>query len=364
MTSMTTRPNDVLTTIEPDNEADCTQRFLRRDPRTREYMLRVLPTALRVFVPVFNTHLPLHLWYFVIISSPNMPGKAAEPVYPPKMPDFEKSLGAQAPTADNMPSKVELKKPSSDDADSSEVAEDKPEKEKEGGIKDYFASVNQSICAELDWLIDSEFSNTRTALTSSCTPSHSQAVLRLALLYLWWHWCSAHQQLPSAILRPVRATRSSSLPRSIISSSTSCICSLPASSSATWQHFAYVLRLPEPHAPWGRRFWRVCWGRKYGISTKKAMNLQRRRLRWVRDHPLHGIRSLTEALRRQSCQSRYCREIVYTRSKHLTFLLEIYCDTRCSVKACSHYHKHSASHCSDDSRMSQLWCTLEDLNCK
>ena len=79
-----------------------------------------------------------------------MPGKAAEPVYPPKMPDFEKSLGAQAPTADNMPSKVELEKPSSDDADSSEVAEDKPEKEKEGGIKDYFASVNQSICAELD----------------------------------------------------------------------------------------------------------------------------------------------------------------------------------------------------------------------
>jgi len=103
-------------------------------------MLRVLPTALRVFVPVFNTHLPLHLWYFVIISSPNMPGKAAEPVYQPKMPDFEKSLGAQAPTADNMPSKVELEKPSSDDADSSEVAEDKPEKEKEGGIKDYFAS--------------------------------------------------------------------------------------------------------------------------------------------------------------------------------------------------------------------------------
>lgn len=152
MTFMTTRPNDVLTTIEPDNEADCAQRFhlegrsrrcsfrLSRDFRTREYMPKVLPTALRVFVPVFNTHLPFHFWCFVIISSSNMPGKAAEPVYPPKMPDFEKSLGAQASTADNMLSKVELKKPSSDDANSSEVAENKPEKEKEGGIKDYFAS--------------------------------------------------------------------------------------------------------------------------------------------------------------------------------------------------------------------------------
>ncbi len=63
------------------------------------------------------------------------------------MPDVEKSLGAQPPTADNMPSKVEPKKPSSDDADSSEVAEDKPEKEKEGGIKDYFVSgESEHLC--------------------------------------------------------------------------------------------------------------------------------------------------------------------------------------------------------------------------
>ena len=54
------------------------------------------------------------------------------------MPDVEKSLGAQSPSADDIPSKVEPKEPSSDDADSSEVAEDKAEKEKGGGIKDYF----------------------------------------------------------------------------------------------------------------------------------------------------------------------------------------------------------------------------------
>ena len=70
-----------------------------------------------------------------------MSGKAAKPVYPPKMSDVEKSLGAQPPTADNMPSKVETpKRPSSDNADSSEVIEDKPGTEKKGGIKDYFVS--------------------------------------------------------------------------------------------------------------------------------------------------------------------------------------------------------------------------------
>lgn len=80
-----------------------------------------------------------------------MTENAAEPVYPPKIPDVvEKSLGAQPPTADNMPSKVEPKQPWSDDTDSSEVAEDKPEKEKKGGIKDYFVGVNQSIFAKLD----------------------------------------------------------------------------------------------------------------------------------------------------------------------------------------------------------------------
>lgn len=63
------------------------------------------------------------------------------------MPDVEKSLGAQSPTVDNIPSKVERKKPSSDDTDSSEVTEDKPEKEKEGGIKDYFVSrKSEHLC--------------------------------------------------------------------------------------------------------------------------------------------------------------------------------------------------------------------------
>lgn len=63
------------------------------------------------------------------------------------MPDVEKSLGGQPPTAGNMPSKVELKKSSSGDTDSSEVAEDKPEKEKKGGIKDYFVNgISEHLC--------------------------------------------------------------------------------------------------------------------------------------------------------------------------------------------------------------------------
>lgn len=69
-----------------------------------------------------------------------MAEKAAQSFYPPEMPDVEKSLGAQPPTVDNMPSQVEPKRLSSDDADSSEVAGDKPDKEKEGSIKDYFVS--------------------------------------------------------------------------------------------------------------------------------------------------------------------------------------------------------------------------------
>ena len=69
-----------------------------------------------------------------------MPKKAAESVYHPKMPDVEKSLGAQPPVADNMPSKIEPKTPFSDDADASEVVEDTSEKENEGDMKDYFVS--------------------------------------------------------------------------------------------------------------------------------------------------------------------------------------------------------------------------------
>lgn len=63
------------------------------------------------------------------------------------MGDVEKSLGAQPPTADPMPSKVKPKKPSSDDTGSSEVAEDKPEKKEEGGVKDYFVSgESEHLC--------------------------------------------------------------------------------------------------------------------------------------------------------------------------------------------------------------------------
>ena len=57
------------------------------------------------------------------------------------MADAEKSLGPQPPTAGNMSSMVEPEKVLlSDDSGSSEVAEDKPEKKKEGGVKDYFVS--------------------------------------------------------------------------------------------------------------------------------------------------------------------------------------------------------------------------------
>ena len=57
------------------------------------------------------------------------------------MTDVEKSLGAQPPTAGNMLSTVEPEKVLlSDDAGSSEVAEDESEKKKEGGVKDYFVS--------------------------------------------------------------------------------------------------------------------------------------------------------------------------------------------------------------------------------
>ncbi|TKA64596.1 hypothetical protein B0A55_10114, partial [Friedmanniomyces simplex] len=55
------------------------------------------------------------------------------------MTDVEKSLGAPPPPAAAVaPIKAELDKPSSNDAASSEVAEEKPEKEKKEGIKDFF----------------------------------------------------------------------------------------------------------------------------------------------------------------------------------------------------------------------------------
>lgn len=77
--------------------------------------------------------------------SPNTSGKESGLLYLPKTPDVEKSIGAesvgvQQPTADNLPSKLEREILSSDDAHSSEIAEDKQKKVKEGGMKDYFVS--------------------------------------------------------------------------------------------------------------------------------------------------------------------------------------------------------------------------------
>ena len=57
------------------------------------------------------------------------------------MADLEKSLGAQPPTPDNMPSKMAHRKPSSEGADETEQTENEPIKEKAGGFKDFLVSV-------------------------------------------------------------------------------------------------------------------------------------------------------------------------------------------------------------------------------
>ncbi len=56
------------------------------------------------------------------------------------MSDVEKSFQAPPQDVYNMPNEVWSKQPSSDDPDLSEIAEDKPETEKQGSIKDYFVS--------------------------------------------------------------------------------------------------------------------------------------------------------------------------------------------------------------------------------
>ena len=58
------------------------------------------------------------------------------------MADIEKSLGAQPPMVDDIPAKLADSKLSSDDAEVSEAAEEKPEKEKKGGFKDYIVSIH------------------------------------------------------------------------------------------------------------------------------------------------------------------------------------------------------------------------------
>ena len=63
------------------------------------------------------------------------------------MPDVEKSLGEQPPPADNIPNKVKPEEPSSDDADSFEIAENKPDEEKKSGVKDYFViGESEHLC--------------------------------------------------------------------------------------------------------------------------------------------------------------------------------------------------------------------------
>lgn len=57
------------------------------------------------------------------------------------MADVEKAVGAQPPlTTTNGPIEVEPKLAVSDDGKSSQEADDKPKKEKEGSLKDYFVS--------------------------------------------------------------------------------------------------------------------------------------------------------------------------------------------------------------------------------
>lgn len=66
------------------------------------------------------------------------------------MHDVEKSLGsesqplgAQPPVVDSLPTNFDHEKPSSDDAGDTKEAEEKTEKEKGGGFKDYFVSSHQ-----------------------------------------------------------------------------------------------------------------------------------------------------------------------------------------------------------------------------
>ena len=93
--------------------------------------------ALRLHLQSLYGCLPTSFAWLEIMPA-KMPVRTAAPVSTIAMSDVEKSLGAQPPTT--VPHKVETEKPLSDDQDSAEVAEEKPEKEKEGSIKDYFVS--------------------------------------------------------------------------------------------------------------------------------------------------------------------------------------------------------------------------------
>ncbi len=78
--------------------------------------------------------------------------KIAESVYSSDKSDVEKSLDASSSTAKNLLSQIELRKSSSNDANSSEIVEKKSAKENKDDIKNYFVS-NESdhlCCIELN----------------------------------------------------------------------------------------------------------------------------------------------------------------------------------------------------------------------
>lgn len=102
-----------------------------------------------------------------------------------KMPDAEKRLDEQRSAVADIPDKAKSQEPSPYDAKSSGEAEAAAEKKSEGSVRDYFVSAarDQACCMRLMLpCSNSEYFNTRTASTVSCTWSHSQVLLRLALL--------------------------------------------------------------------------------------------------------------------------------------------------------------------------------------
>lgn len=81
-----------------------------------------------------------------------MPEKACGPLHSREINDLEKStaenlpvFSAQPSTADHLSTKIEPNKPLSDDANVSEVAADKPEKEKKEDFKNYLVNSKSHI---------------------------------------------------------------------------------------------------------------------------------------------------------------------------------------------------------------------------
>lgn len=78
--------------------------------------------------------------------------KVAESMYSSDKSDVEKSLDASSSTAKNLLSQIELRKSSSNDANSSEIVEKKSAKENKDDIKNYFVSDESDhlCCIELN----------------------------------------------------------------------------------------------------------------------------------------------------------------------------------------------------------------------